>query len=267
MNRLLLSLAAVLLSVGSCLAAGKKPTYLISFHEEGDSFEGKRKIQSMEINGETRHFRVNPVLTQANIKAYWAFPAADGRSWGAVFWLDAGGHHTLQRIGVANRGQFLAAAVNRIPVDVLLIDDVPPDFRIVVWKGLPLELFRAIDKEKKIRRMGEAPSAGALAARAARAPAAAPTPVRAPGAPLPARAGGAPFPENAVLTGADPLAFDPGPGDLPKAKPTKKSFFSRKKDPLPPPPAPELPFPPFDPGALPEAAEISQLPELETRKP
>jgi len=162
--------------------------------------EGPRKIQEFEVRGEKRFFRKMPVITQSNFKAYWAFPAEDGRTWGAVFWLDTSGQHALQRLGVANRGQYLAAAVNRQPADVQIIDNVPGDGRIVIWKNLSPELFAVIDKQKKIRRIGEPATPAALARREGGAPAS--------GVPntgrLPA---GAPLPEGAVVGRIDPATL------------------------------------------------------------
>jgi hypothetical protein len=78
MTARLLALVLVLLTAGAAVAGGgKAPVYLISFHEEGDSMEGPKKIQELPVRGETRHFRKMPVITQRNFKAYWAFPAED----------------------------------------------------------------------------------------------------------------------------------------------------------------------------------------------
>jgi hypothetical protein len=215
MVRFAAHLAALLALAGSCLAAGQKPVYLISFHEEGESMEPPRTLQDFEINGEKRHFRKMPVLTQRNFKAYWAFPAEDGKSWGAVFWLDNSGQHVVERLGVANREQYLAVAVNRTPVDVQTIDKAPTDGRIVVWKGIPAGLFKIIDKEKKIRRVG--PAAGTDAAStAARRSKDAPAPRTSQKPP------GAPLPDDAVVGRIDAATLDSATRDLKRATPPAK---------------------------------------------
>lgn len=239
-----LALIGVLLTAGVALAGGgKAPVYLISFHEEGDSMEGPRKIQELEVRGETRHFRKMPVITQRNFKAYWAFPAEDGRTWGAVFWLDTTGQHVLQRLGVANRGQYLAVAVNRQPADVIVIDKVPEDGRIVIWKNLSPELFAVIDKEKKIRRIGEAVTPQALALRASEAPV------------VPASGGtpaGAPLPDGAVVGRLDPAVERDASLEAPSAR-----GRATPKKPAPRPAVP-TPFSPDDPF---ERPELRPLPE------
>lgn len=248
MTARLLALIGVLLTAGSALASGgKAPVYLISFHEEGDSMEGPRKIQEMEIRGETRYFRKMPVITQRNFKAYWAFPSEDGRSWGAVFWLDTTGQHVLQRLGVANRGQYLAVAVNRQPADVVTIDKFPEDGRIVIWKNLSPELFVVIDKEKKIRRIGEPVTPGALARRAAEAPAVpATTTGRLPD--------GAPLADGAIVGRIDPTTLQ----DASLPEPGSKS--TRRGAPKKAPPKRGAP-PPFTPDDPLEHPELRPLPE------
>jgi hypothetical protein len=248
MTARLFALIGLLLAAGPALGGGKQPVYLISFHEEGDSMEGPRKIQELEVRGETRHFRKMPVITQRNFKAYWAFPAEDGRSWGAVFWLDTSGQHALQRLGVANRGQYLAAAVNRQPADVQIIDKVPDDGRIVIWKNLSPELFAVMDKEKKIRRIGEAATPAALALRANAAPAG---PAAVPTGRLPA---GAPLPDGAVVGRIDPATLrdaalvEPASGSTRRPAPKKA-------------PAPRPADAPFTPDDSLERPDLRPLPE------
>lgn len=252
MTARLLALIAAWLTAGAAFAGGgKAPVYLISFHEEGDSMEGPRKIQELPIRGETHYFRKMPVITQRNFKAYWAFPAEDGKSWGAVFWLDTTGQHVLQRLGVANRGQFLAVAVNRQPADVVLIDKVPEDGRIVIWKNLPSELFAVIDKEKKIRRIGDPATPQALAQRAVSpaAPVGAGT-ERAAVSRLPE---GAPIPDGAVVGRIDAATVRDASLDPPPARGSKKP--APKK---PTPPRGTAPFSPDDPL---ERPDLRPLPE------
>lgn len=248
MARILVFLAVLTAASPAWAGGGKGPAYLISFHEEGDSMEGPRKIQSFPINGETRHFRKMPVITQRNFKAYWAFPSDDGRTWGAVFWLDTTGQHVLQRLGGAHRDQYLAAVVNMRPADVVTIDKIPEDGRIVIWRNLTPELFALMDKDKKIRRIGEAATAEALARRAPAAPAA---PAAGPVTPLPP---GAPLPDGAVVGRIDPATLrdaslvDPvTPGG--RRSNTKKTSGGRSAPP---------PFSPDDPLEHPELRPVPE---------
>jgi hypothetical protein len=276
MWRLLLRLVPALAGLGILVSAGKEPAFLISFHEEGEAIEGPKKVKPLPINGETRYFRIMPLFTQANIKAYWPFPTEDG-SHGAVFWLDTTGQHVVERVGVANRGQFLATAVNRVPVDLLMVDGPVSDGRIVVWKGLAPELFQMIDKEKKIKRVsGGSP---ALAARQSAATPRGAGPVA-----------GAPLAEGAVVGDIDPAVLESATSDLEPAAPKKRSRWNPfrnflKEDPksapakptpakpapsrsapskpaLPEPPLPEPPLPveaPFQPDSTAERPDVVPL--------
>jgi hypothetical protein len=217
MVRIAVSLASLLMLAGPCSAAGQKPLYLISFHAEGESMEPPRTIQSFEVNGEKRYFRKLPVLTHRNFKAYWAFPAEDGKTWGAVFWLDNAGKHVVEAIGAGSRGQYLATAINRMPIEVQKIDNAPTDGRLVIWKGIPFEMFKLMDKEKKIRRIGEPATAdpAAMAARRVRDNPARRT------SEAPA---GAPLPDDTVVSRIDPATLDAATRDMRRVStPAKKS--------------------------------------------
>ena len=283
MWRPLLHLLPALVGMGFLVSAGKEPTFLISFHEEGEAIEGPKKVKPFPVNGETKYFRTMPIFTQINIKSYWPFPSEDG-SQGAVFWLDTTGQHVLERVGVANRGQYVAAAVNRVPIDLLLVDGQVSDGRIVIWKGLAPELFQMIDKEKKIKRV-----TGGSTAMATRRPAAAAT-----------RAGtnpvaGIPLPDGAVVGDVDPAVLDAATADFETGATKKKTAWNpfkrfRKEDPnpaaskpatskpatsrpepsrsalppLPEPPLPEPPLPgeaPFRPDAAAERPDVVPLNE------
>jgi hypothetical protein len=143
-------IAAWLTLAASGLQAGEKaPQFIISFHEEGSAEEGKRFVRTIPINGKDVAFRLQPTLTQENIKKWWPFKSADGISYGAVFWLDDAGDRALQRIGSAMKEQYLVAAVNKVPLDVVRIDNTPADNRLVIWKGIDSVLFPAFDKKFK----------------------------------------------------------------------------------------------------------------------
>jgi hypothetical protein len=165
-----------------------------------------------------------------------------------VFWLDTTGQHVLQRLGVANRGEYLAVAVNRQPADVVVIDKVPEDGRIVIWKNLPPELFAVIDKDKKVRRIGEPVTPESLARRASEAPAP-------PSADVVRRLPeGAPLPDGAVVGRIDPATLrdaalveplSPKPSrTVPKKAPPRRST--------------PAPFSPDDPLENPESAPLHE---------
>lgn len=198
MNRLLSILAASLALLAPLSAGGKKQLYLVSFHEEGDKAEGERKVQEATINGKTLYFRKQPIITHTNFRAYWPFPADDGKTWGAVFWLDTSGQHALQRLG-GQRDQYLAAAVNRMPVDFQYIDEAPTDGRIVIWKNLDPALFDLMDREKRVRRVGRKTQDGPYNRGSSTATSGA----------------GAPLPEGAVVGNIDPGALDSADRGLP----------------------------------------------------
>lgn len=211
MTRLLFILVASLSLLEPLSAGGKKQLYLVSFHEEGDEAEGVRKVQQATVNGKTLYFRKQPIITHANFRAYWPFPADDGKTWGAVFWLDTSGQHALQRLG-GQRDQYLAAAVNRVPVDFQYIDAAPMDGRIVIWKNLTPELFELMDREKRVRRVGDKTYSEQSSRRKGSSRRSA-SPVE-PGP-------GAPLPEGAVVGHIDPATLEAVDSEL-SSRPAKK---------------------------------------------
>jgi hypothetical protein len=273
MWRPLLHVLTALAGVGLLVSAGKEPTFLISVHEEGEAIEGPKKVKPFPVNGETKYFRTMPLFTQINIKSYWPFPSEDG-SFGAVFWLDTTGQHVLQRVGAANRGQYLLTAVNRVPVDLLVVDGPAPDGRIVVWKGLPNELFQLIDKEKKIKRVSD--GTPPVASRRSRG--------RDASSPSDPRVDFV-LPDGAVVGDVDPAVLESATADLDAGAPKKKSRWNplrifRREEPKgttakpaapkpaaprpapPPPPEPSLPGEaPFSPDATAERADVVPLDE------
>jgi hypothetical protein len=96
-----------------------------------------------------------------------------------------------------------------------MIDRVPEDGRIVVWKNLSPELFAVIDKEKKIRRIGDPATPAALARRGSAAAASGVSGVSGGRAFLP---DGSPLPDGAVVGRIDPATLNdaalvgPAPG-------------------------------------------------------
>jgi hypothetical protein len=184
MTHILVLLIALVFSALPSWAGGKAPEFIISFHEEGDKIEGERRVHPLPIAGETRYFRKIPFLMHVNVKAYWPFRAADGQSWGAVFWLDDSGRLAVQRLGnLAVRNQYLAAAVNRVPVDSVRINNGPEDGKLVIWQGLDPALFPAFDK--KFRRIKGGNESAHLAGAGGTLPAATPVKTTAPdGSPI-----------------------------------------------------------------------------------
>jgi hypothetical protein len=152
-------LLLLFLSLGLTLAtAGEKaPAYAISFHDEGDSVEGAARVMTGPVNGETRHFHKNPLITQKNLTGYWPFVSDDGTSLGAVFWLDSSAQKAINTLALSKPQTYLVCAFNGNPIDILLIDRPPDDNKIVVWKGLSADLFTIFDEEKRIKRMGDDP--------------------------------------------------------------------------------------------------------------
>jgi hypothetical protein len=236
----MLPILFVPLAAGLLISAGKNPTYLISFHEEGAAEDGAKRVKPIEVLGENRYFKTSPTLTQNNVTQYWPFRSQDGQTWGAVFWLNDSGGRALQRIGAANRGQLLAAAVDRVPVDILYIDAQPTDSRIVIWKGLGPHLFKRIDEAKKIKRLGDGLPGGN------------------PAPPAVVKKSARPF----DLFRRKPSSAETEPADVPPATadvalPMKPSGAGSRERTLPELPAAPLPeAAPFAPDVEPERPEI-----------
>lgn len=137
---------------------GKSPGLSVSFHAEGDEFEGQRMVRAdpeKGPDGKKHFFRISPVVTNKNFKGFAVFPADDG-SFGAAFKLDNSGWESLLQTAAIDSGKLMRVIVNGRPVDFLRIDKPRRnDHTIVVWKGLSEEDVKAL--RAKYKELGAPP--------------------------------------------------------------------------------------------------------------
>ena len=147
-----ISLALGLVVLCSLTISGaRKPELAISFHLQGEQFEGPKFVQPMRLGTppETYFFRKAPELTHRHIVGYYPFMANDGSSWGSAFKLNENGANTLSTISAAGRGRKLLTVINSEPVDFVVLDRPINDGYIVVWGGLTEKDLALFDKEFK----------------------------------------------------------------------------------------------------------------------
>ena len=127
--------------------SGKARRYSMSFHVEGDEFEGPRMVREERVDGKSHWFRISPVLTSNNFKGFYAFPAEDG-SWGAAFAVNDSGWEAIMQTASTDAGKLMRVVANGRAVDMLHIDKPKrDDHLIVVWKGLSTEEVAGLRKK------------------------------------------------------------------------------------------------------------------------
>lgn len=150
--KLPLILFASLALATAAFGSGKSPGFAISFHAEGDEFEGARMVREDTREGPDgkRHFfRISPVVTNKSFKAFYVFPAADG-TYGAAFRLDDSGWESVMQTATTDSGKLMRVLVNGRPVDFLRIDKPRADDKLIVlWKGLTEEDVKALRAKYK----------------------------------------------------------------------------------------------------------------------
>jgi len=137
--KLLLPLLLLFVLPALAPGSGKSPGFSISFHAEGDEFEGPRMVRGDSEEGPDgkRHFfRISPVVTNRNFKGFYSFPADDG-TYGAAFRLDDTGWESVMQTAAVDSGKLMRVIVSGRPVDFIRIDKPRhDDHLIIVWKGL-----------------------------------------------------------------------------------------------------------------------------------
>ncbi len=152
----LLALCA-LLALG---AAGKSgPLIAVRFHGETSALDGTFAMPVV-FDGAVPARRIFveriPMISEANIVAFFPFPATDGRGgFGAEFQLDRHGQLALSNLSLAKRGTLVAVMVNGRAVTPLRVDRPITDGLIVIPFGLTETEIAAL--EKSFPRIGQPP--------------------------------------------------------------------------------------------------------------
>jgi len=133
------------------ISGARKPQLNVSFHLQGEEYEGGKFVQPMRLGSppQTYYFRKAPSLTQRHIVGYYPFQSNDGSSWGSAFKLNDNGTSTLSTISAAGRGRKLLTVINGEPVDFVVLDRTITDGYIVVWGGLTEKDLALFDKQFK----------------------------------------------------------------------------------------------------------------------
>ena len=135
------------LALISCAGLGEKK-YHITFHAQADPASSMAKTASVEtVAGRQVYFEKLPIFTQDDFQAFQPFPSQDGEGMGAVIKLKFRGANALSMLSDTREGALLRVAVNRTPVDYLLVDEGIEDGQVVIWQGLKPELIDLMDKD------------------------------------------------------------------------------------------------------------------------
>jgi hypothetical protein len=140
---------------GGLSAAGKNNGPFIAMHPEGSKEEGQRMVRPDEVGGKVRYFRISPEISGRHFAAYKPFLAEDGVTYGAWLYLNDEGTRAAMVMCSTFQGKLARIIVNGRPVDTVRVDKAPADRRIVVWRGLTAEDFKAFDKSGKLKRLAD----------------------------------------------------------------------------------------------------------------
>lgn len=135
-----------------------KPKFTITFHAQADEMDPKKTMFPMQIEGRNMLFKLIPEVSQQNIIAFHPFDTETGEK-GLALQLDFRGRGSLEMVTRTRQGQYLVAMINAKPVDYLVIDQVIDNGLITIWRGVPDELVKQLEKKyPRIKPGGEAPS-------------------------------------------------------------------------------------------------------------
>jgi hypothetical protein len=140
--RPLCALLVAVLALGAAdsgLAGAKKQSAVaVRFYGQGGGAgEGSDFSQPVRLlgSGATIYMQTMPLITEREVKAYYAFPAQDG-TMGAYFKLDDHGRNLVAQHTMAHRGEYVIAFFNGRHVVDLRIDRGVSDGILCIPRGL-----------------------------------------------------------------------------------------------------------------------------------
>ena len=140
------------------MSFSSKPKFTITFHAQADDMDPRKTMFPMQIEGRNMLFKLIPEASQQNIVAFHPFDSDTGEK-GVSLQLDFRGRESLNIVTRTRQGQFLLAMINGKPVDYLVIDQVIDNGLITIWRGVPDEVIKQLEKKyQRIKPGGEAPS-------------------------------------------------------------------------------------------------------------
>jgi hypothetical protein len=130
------------------LGMSKKSPFTISFHAQATSDDPpKMRVGPVHVDGRDIYFKLAPEISHANIAGYYPFKADDGTSNGLLLRLDAHGRSQLDILSHSEDGGLLLAVVNQKPVDFMVLDKWVQDGIITIWRGVPDETVKLMEKK------------------------------------------------------------------------------------------------------------------------
>jgi hypothetical protein len=124
----------------------KKPKFTITFHTQGDDMDMKKSIFPVQLEGRPMLFKIVPEFSQQNVVAFHPFDTETGEK-GVALQLDFRGRGALEMATRTRRGQVMLAMVNGRAVDWVALDHVVEDGMVTIWRGVPEEVIKAMDKK------------------------------------------------------------------------------------------------------------------------
>lgn len=140
-----LSFAACCGLLASC-DTFKENKVLITCHVQSDEIVHPAEIMKLPIGGQQMAFKKVPEFSQRTIAAFEPFPAEDGQGNGVVLQLDAKGTNYLEAASRLNQGKVILTMINALPVDMVELDQPIIDGKFTIWRGLPDETIKEMDK-------------------------------------------------------------------------------------------------------------------------
>lgn len=159
--RPLITRLAALAAIGgitSCNSLSDKEDIYITVHAQGEAIDNPRMIFPETIDGQQVIFKLIPEFTNVNIAAIHPFPAQGGDGSGLAMKLDFRGSNALHIVTRNQPGQLMLAKVNGKSVDFVSIDQPVADGMFTIWRGVPDEVIKKL--EKKFPHLSESRSAG-----------------------------------------------------------------------------------------------------------
>ncbi|MBV9128244.1 MAG: hypothetical protein JO117_09180 [Verrucomicrobia bacterium] len=146
------ALAGLVLGTG----AGEKrgPLVAVRFHGETTEYEGSFAQAVKLPDGRQVFVERLPLISEANMIAFYPFAAANGTQ-GAAFQLDRHGTLALLNVSTAKRGSFLVAMVNGRVITPIQVDRQIEDGIVVLPFGLTPTEVALLDKS--MPRIGQPP--------------------------------------------------------------------------------------------------------------
>lgn len=147
----------VLVLLPLLMGFSKKPKFTISFHAQADEMDPKKMMFPMQMGDRQVLFKLIPEVSQQNVVAFHPFTADTGDK-GVALQFDFRGRGAVEQLTRTHKGEYLLAMVNGKPVDYVVIDRVIENGLLTVWRGVPDETIKQMEKKYPHINPGGAPT-------------------------------------------------------------------------------------------------------------